>query len=758
MHFALLLAPLLLSFFPCVLSDDFDVVRQRVLNAYVYPPRDQLPSIATQAAGLASSLNSSCLWPDINYWDHSRAIWAPFTHISRVSTLAIAVATPGSPVFGNASLTASLHCALDSWLFARPHFTSSNWWFSWIGENLSLQATFLVLANLTSASEEEQLVNFSYNSSWWTDDWGGGDNLSDMLKIQLFRGLASHNISAVVQAFSVLYSTASVGHVTTPGMEGICDDDSYHFHGIQMLSGSYGAGWASTMLTLYSVAAGTEWAMPPAAVSSLSRLLAQGDFAVTFGRRFDFGIEGRGIDRVGDYFSWPFASGALRALATDASAQPWAETLGAFANALDGASAPQPASSKHFWTVDFYAHKRPTWGAAWKGHGDNGLWAVVGNECDNGENTKGELTGAGVLNVYSSAEPDNAVEAYGDIFPLLNWTTINGVTAEQRNISTCGSGDQWPVINTAFVGGVTDGRSGAVAHDTAQPKALLARRAFIFFDQSVVAFGNNVSGFSALPVRTALITRALPYPADDARGLVTLGFKNGSSVSVPDSQTPSFFSVNEVQWIAAGGVVTILPLTSPSSYLALAIAVGNVTGDYAAIGPYHKSVTRRVVTAYIDHGVSPRGSSFAYILAPNVSMSAAPSVALSNSGVSCIYNADDAQSAAEPSNGALAAVVWSPTGANLSCSSLFPPSNEPLSLSVDRDAIILSRVNSTHLVIHAAHPALYAAGASVHVTVNRLTRATSACAPGAGATVVSLALPPSGPFMGSTVVAECELQ
>jgi chondroitin AC lyase len=706
-----------------------------------------------------STLNSSCLWPDINYWDHSRAIWAPFTHISRVSTLAVAFATPGSPVFGNAQLSTSLHCALDSWLFARPHFTSSNWWFSWIGENLSLQATFLLLgSNLTSAAEQGALVSFSYNSSWWTDDWGGGDNLSDMLKIQLFRGLATHNISAVVQAFTVLYSTAAIGHVTDPGMEGICDDDSYHFHGIQMLSGSYGAGWASTMLTLYSVAAGTEWAMPPEAVSALSRLLAQGDFAVTFGRRFDFGIEGRGIDRVGDYFAWPFASSAVRALASDTNAQPWAESLGAFANALDGASAPQPASSKHFWTVDFYAHKRPTWGAAWKGHGDNGLWAVVGNECDNGENTKGELTGAGVLNIYSSAEPDNAIEAYGDIFPLLNWTTINGVTAEQRNISKCGSGDVWPVVNTAYVGGVTDGRSGAVAHDTAQPMTLRAQRAFIFFDQSVVSFGNNISGFSALPVRTALISRALPYPSVDARGLVTLGFSNGSSVSVPDSLSPAFFSVNEVRWVAAGGVVTILP-PATSAFSSFAITVGNVTGDYASIGPYQKSVTRRVITAYIDHGVSPRGSSFVYILAPNVSTSAAPSVARSNSGVSCISNSDDAQSAAEPSNGVLAAIVWARAGVNLSCAALFPPANEPLSVSVDRDAIILARVNSTHLVVHAAHPALYAAGASVHVTVNRSTRATSACAPaGAGATVVSVALPPSGPFMGSTVVAECELQ
>ena len=533
----------LIASFSRALCDDFDIVRARVLKD-IFPAPQLLPGLAASANASAHALNGTCFWADINYKDESRANWQAIIHLTRVQTLVLAATAPGSPAFEDAFLMERLHCALDAWIFRYPVFANKNWWYASIGEELLLQTIHLALgSNRTSQREQSALTRFSYNSSWWTNDRGGGDNLSDMLNVELMRGLATDNETAVAQSFDVLWGTCVVNSVTTPGAEGVMSDMSYHFHGIQMLSSAYGASWANTMLLKRAIADGTQWALPPNNTAVLAQFLAEGDLLLTFGRRWDWGTQGRGIDRPGTIFGWPFDSQALLNLSADANALPWQDKLKSFANSLLGDSVPQYPASKNFWTVDFYAHKRPQWGAAWKGHGNNSLYEVVGDECDNSENFKGELTASGALNIYSSAEPDNALESYANIFPLWNWTTINGVTAEQRATEPCSeaTGDDWKVFNTAFVGGASDGRSGVVAHDTAQPVNLSAQRSFFFFDDSVSLLVHNLTAPSMLPVRTGLLTRIRPDPVKDTRGIVYLGFSNGTRTALADSAVPTVF-------------------------------------------------------------------------------------------------------------------------------------------------------------------------------------------------------------------------
>lgn len=748
---------LTLSLLHLARGDDFSVVRERVLETSIWPAPSSLPALASTANATAHALNASCLWPDINYEDQTRANWQAIIHLNRVQAIVLAATTPGSPSFESAFLMERLHCSLDAWIFRFPVFTNPNWWYAVVGEEERLQTIFLALGlNRTTPEEQLALTRFSYNSSWWINDYGGGDNLSDMLNVELLRGLATLNETAVAEAFAVLWSTSIIQHVTTPGAEGVIDDLSYHFHGIQMLASAYGAGWAQTMLQKRAIAYNTRWALPATNTAVLAAFLAEGDFAITFGRKWDWGTTGRGIDRPGTTFGWPFAAADLTNLSGEVSAAPWKETLLEFSNALNGNSAPQPPSSKLFWTVDFYAHKRPSWGAAWKGHGANGLWAVVGDECDNSENLKGELTASGALNIYASAEPDNAVESYANIFPLWNWTTIAGVTAEQRKTEPCSSasGDQWKVRNTVFVGGASDGRSGAIAHDTAQPVDLTAQRAFFFFDDSVLMLGRNITAPSLLPVRTAFLTRLLPDPRHDDRGVVSLTFSNGTTSTLADGSSPSIFSAGVLAYISAGGIVALVDNSNP-----VGVQVGTETGNFNSIGPFNGQVSGRMLTAFYEHGVvtSPPAS-FSVTLAPNVSSSAASATAAARAGVACISNTDAVQAAGEPTGGLIAAVVWSVTGGSFTCAAPFPPDATPLSVSADRDIVVLVRANATHFVVSAAHPAASAAGATVRVTVNRAGDRSSACDPlASNGTVVMLALPSTGALVGSTVSVACAL-
>src|ERR1700722_16194364 len=108
-----------------VYADDMSVVRARTLNA-IWPDTASLPAAVAAAKGFASTLNSTCYWPDINYFDEQRANWPALNHIARVEKLVEALTQPNSPIFDDKVMTAKMSCALDVWL--TRNFTNSNWW------------------------------------------------------------------------------------------------------------------------------------------------------------------------------------------------------------------------------------------------------------------------------------------------------------------------------------------------------------------------------------------------------------------------------------------------------------------------------------------------------------------------------------------------------------------------------------------------------------------------------------------------------
>ena len=140
-----------------------------------------LPDVVAAAQGYAKSLNSTCYWPDVDYFNKDRANWATDVHLARLQTMAEAITTPGSPVFESPEISDRMHCGLAVWL--SHDWESPNWWWQWIGAGVQLQSIYLMLgANRTSAKEQQQMTDRSYYSAWWLNDWGGGANLSDMIK------------------------------------------------------------------------------------------------------------------------------------------------------------------------------------------------------------------------------------------------------------------------------------------------------------------------------------------------------------------------------------------------------------------------------------------------------------------------------------------------------------------------------------------------------------------------------------------------
>ena len=68
---------------------------------------------------------------------------------------------------------------------------------------------------------------------------------------------------------------------------------------------------------------------------------------------------------------------------------------------------------------------------------------------------KGEHTSQGVLNIYIGNTFD-----YDNVYPILDWQAINGITVEHDIPLECCNDATFPWILLSFVGGVSDGQYG----------------------------------------------------------------------------------------------------------------------------------------------------------------------------------------------------------------------------------------------------------------------------------------------------------
>jgi hypothetical protein len=473
-------------------------------------------------------------------------------------------------------------------------------------------------------------------------------------------------------------------------------------------------------------------------------------------------------------FTWGLDAGAVALLAQEPLAAPWAAALSAFADRLLGKPAAEAevlVGSKYFWTSDFYAHHRPRWGAGLKMHGNNTGWTTVGGECDNFEDILAKHSGDGVLNIFANAEPTAVSSAYYEIFPLLDWNKLNGITAELNTpIIPCGTESWRGIYYTTYVGGLSDGELGLAAMDTRSDNTS-ALRSFFFLADAVVALASNLTNEAGGPVAearevgTTLISRLLPQLPQPLSSL-TLALANGTTVpSLPDGSWS--FGAGEVAWAAAGGLglLPALPAAGLGAAAAvpLALTVGTASGAWDRIGPFHGSgngnASGRMLTAWLQHGsdlpASARQSSgYAYALLPNASAADMPGRAAAQGGSACLEASATVHGVAVEGQ-ALLAVFWAAEGGRYACSTA---GGWQLSLASSGQGMAMARLlPGGRVQLTAAHPT--ALGGQLQLTLSLAAGGSACCRPGAAAnsTVATLSLPTEADLRGSSVSCECTL-
>jgi chondroitin AC lyase len=721
-------------------NDDIAIVRQRVLELMIWPTAQDVPSVTNNALHFASILNSSCYWPDINYKDKSIIIWDTATHMHRITTMLQALTVNGSLVQNNTNLRTAIHCALNIWLI--NDWQDPNWWFNQIDIPIHATSQLLMLGSNVTSFEIKKIEEISYRAAWWLHrPQDTGANLLDMIRSQLYRSLATDNITGINQGFSRIWEDIAILPLGGQGMQ---SDWSYHFHGYQLLAGSYGIGWVDNVFMYMLCSDNTQYQPDQQHLLLFGEFLTKGDAWMIIRNEWDWSVIGRSISRPYNVSVVDIDSDWVRLLARSIERNDTKTELMNFADRLDNEpNAPLLIGNKHFYTSDYQVHRRANWTMAIKMQSIR----TQGSECTNGENRKDEHGGQGVLNLYTADKND-----YNFIFPLLDWQAINGITVEHGiSLEPC-TESGFKAIKFPFVGGVSDGQYGLAMMDTASHN-LTAKRSWHFYDDAVIALATNLTLRTSTTAWTTLASRLLPT------GKISIGFFNSTIITLNDGNY-SFPYVQDktsnVQWIHLGESNIGYVLQLQQQYDSLGVQVGTVTGNYNSINIYNHPVTARIVTLYINHGLGPYLLDYNYMILPNVSLESMPALIKQYDEeqlFACISSNNLFHGTMWPRLKRAAFVLWDNITTIFSCKSPMFEVNIELS---DAGAYIFSE-SVTDFTLTASHP--MRVHGTVKITVDRVGNGegcTVSLNSDATTTNVVLALPSSSQLLGASVNVTCK--
>ena len=721
-------------------DDDMSIIHDRVLNYMLLPTHANLTVLADTALNFTERLNSSCYWPDVDYYDKRFAHWRTISHLNRITTMLQAITLNGSSVQNDPRIRTAAHCAINIWLV--HDWQAPNWYDNEIGVPIALSGHLLMLGNNVTSFELQKIVEISYRAAWWlhrvTDV---GANLIQMIQAELYCSLATNNITGVNEGFARIWQDITGEPEKKPGIQ---HDWAYHFHGSQLLSGAYGFVWAQTLFSFFNCSLGTKYVMNQQQLMTLADFITKGDSWMIIGNLWDWSTIGRSVGTVDREYAFMFNSKYLRIMADLISSNETKLELMNLADRIDDLPNALPLiGNRHFYVSDYQTHRRANWTSTIK------LQSVRTQpiECILDQDIKAEHSGQGVLNLYTG----NAYD-YDNIFPLFDWQAMNGITVEHDiPLEPCVNGAfHWTKL--PFVGGVSDNEYGLAMMDTASHN-LTAQRSWHFYDDAIIALATNLTLRTSTTAWTTLASRLLHS------GQITIGFFNSTVVTFSDGNYSFPYIQNatsNVQWIHLDGSDIAYLLQNQQQYASIGIELGNKTGNYDTISPFNAPVSGRLLTIWINHGIGPYTRDYNYMILPNISRESIPALIKQYNEeqvFSCISTNKNFHGSIWPSLKRASFVLWDNVSTTFSCKS---PSYE-LNIQLNSPGAYLFSETATNFTISGSQPTLIAS--SLHVNVDRVGTGrgcSTAWNNNGNATDVTLVLPYSSGNAGQSIIVTCQ--
>lgn len=746
-----------------VRADEFDTLRLKWADMLTGGNALNLSDTRTASAVASVTSNANSYWNSLDKSATRTFLWSDAasttdsshlsTNFSRLRAMALAYATAGSTLQGNASLRADILGGLD-WMYANRYRETKaiydNWWDWEIGSpKLLVDAAVLMYADLSAT----QLANYmraveKFTPSATTPAVGGstgtftGANRMDKIYVVAIRGILvkdAAKLQAARDAFSNLFLYVSSG-------DGFYVDGSFIQHNRHPYTGSYGSALMSAIAPVLALLNGpnadnpngSTWRVTDANLGNVFRWIYEAYEPTIYRGGMMAMLQGRAISRSSTSEHGLGHSLMLNFLRLSELAPPadrariralirgWAEsdTSRSFVNSAPLPQIPDvqqlladPAVTPRgelrgnyvFGSMDRVVHLGPSFGVGLSMSSSR----IYTYESINNENLRGWYTGDGMFYLYN-----NDLTHFGDAYwPTVNPRRLPGTTVDATQARANASGQS---TTTAYnwVGGATSGRYGAAGMQLAGwNNTLTAKKSWFMFDHEIACLGSGITSTDNRPIETTVENRLLgttgieAFTVDGTAQPTTLGWSATLASPRWAHLAGRTAGADIGYYFPAGGPVNALREAR--------------TGAWADINTGYSTtpVTRNYLTLWFAHGSSPTNGTYAYFVLPNRSAEETADFA-ANPNLTVLENSAAIHAVRHSGLGITAANFWNDGRASVG------------GITVDRKASVLVQDNGAgQLDLALADPTQANSGS---ITFEFDAAVTKVIAADAGVTVTQL--------------------
>ncbi len=594
---------------------------------------------------LNKSADRTYLWDDRDAQDDTISPFRPAsitTPIGRLSSMAVAWATPGSDYYHNDSLKTDVIEGME-WIYAHkwsPKYPMyGNWWDWIIGMPYSVNNLLVALYDeLTPEQRAKYIEALDYYAPGVTFEGAStGANKIWQCYSMALRGILAHDPDKIEMGIQGI--DTEFKYVDTH--DGFYRDGSFLQHQWHPYTGGYGAGMLSDMVRVIQLVDGSPWAVDPSHVQMIGEWVENAYLPLIYqGAMMDL-VRGREIarqaasdrstghrilmsaynvaklspqevqDRILARVKYEILSDHQRDFVTnDVPTWQLDEVRAFLADDRIPAQAPAPYL-KQFPMMDRVMYVRPGFAFALAMSSSR----IENYESIDTENMMAWHTGDGMTYFYNGDQAQ-----YTDQFwSTVDWYRLPGTTVDQKRHEVkslpFGEGvlyaDGYKSPHSWVGGSSIEGLYGISGMWFQDGKSTLqAKKSWFFVGDQVVCLGTGVTSQDNLPVETIVDNRKLA-------GQTTVVASDGQKLDKNGALT-----LENPSWVQCQ---TAMPGTAVGYYFPqpekVQVLRESRTGSWRAFTKYGDPtpVTRDYVTLWVDHGQNPQGDTYAYVVLPGLS-------------------------------------------------------------------------------------------------------------------------------------------
>ncbi len=594
-------------------SEDLKIIKDRIVADLMATEIDD-----SNVEDLMAKMNEAGGFKEINYEDLSRQAGFPQgRHTSHLVYMAKAYKNEASKYYQSKPLKVLIEKGLAYWV--KNDFVGDNWHNNQITTPTNLGNLMLLMGDELPQDVVKKAQPMIFRANM---NASGARPSGDRIVIA---GILAKNLLAQgdYQEFDKIIDIIEGELKFSTGKRGMQHDYSFH-HRTDRVNNtdSYGYGKYANAYGEWSYyVAGTRYAFSREKINQLVDYYLDGIYKQTvYGIYPDVSVKNRSISHQQASFQPRGTQEIERVLvSTDYRKGELEEII----ELRKGEARPARSFAKFFWQTEHFVVQRPNY------------YTTVRMFSTRNRNMEVPYNGPGKT-THHRADGTNYLMLKGDeyhnIWAVYDWQKISGATILQKP-ELPGPDDIQKEGLTDFVGAVTDGLYGAVAFDFKSPHdPVEARKSWFFFDKEYVCLGAGIASKSNLPVATT-INQVL------MRSDVTV-MQGGTRQKVAQGNR----TLDNVKWVHQDKIGYIFP--EPAK---INLSNQAKTGTWAAITD-QKNISEAVVseevfTLWFDHGSRPEGTSYQYIVVPDVTEQQLSESSRNNRSVRVLSNTPELQAA-----------------------------------------------------------------------------------------------------------------